>query len=409
MERLRGVSALDSDGSRLRALYDGGSVLRGAMAYRVLLGAIVLGVLLRVVLIGISYGSNDMTTWIRFADFIRADGIWNLYRYDQGFNHPPLMGWMAAGLRTLALWTGIPFPVLFKLPCLIGDVLVMVVLWRCWRESGHIVAAAAAALFSCNPISILVTAYHGNTDSLVGAFGLFAAFAMSRHRYATAGLLVALAANVKIVGVLWAPALFFLCYDRRAMSRFVFGIGVGMLPFVLPLLIAPAEFHRNVLSYGSAPRNWGISRLIGGGVGQLKSLSAELHTQFLAWGRYLTVAGILSWAIFGRIVHLDPFRAGALAFAAFLTLAPGFGIQYLVWIVPVLAAVSLRYSLRYALLGGLFALLVYLTWLTGDWPLSSRHRGIPAPAWVVGLFVWATLVSFQWQVLRSVLLANRRE
>jgi hypothetical protein len=50
--RLKGVSVLSSAGSRLHALYDGGSVLRGAMAYRVLPGGIVLGVPLRVVLIG---------------------------------------------------------------------------------------------------------------------------------------------------------------------------------------------------------------------------------------------------------------------------------------------------------------------------------------------------------------------
>ena len=380
-----------------------GSVLRGAMAYRVLLGAVVLGLLLRVVLIGISYGSNDMAAWTQFADGIRGNGIWELYRNDLRFNHPPLMGWMAAGLRTLALWTGIPFSILFKLPCLVGDGLVMVVLWRCWRESGHIVAAAAVALFSCNPVSILVTAHHGNTDSLVAAFGLFEAFAMSRHRYATAGFLVALAANVKIVGVLWAPGLFFLCYDRRAMSRFALGIALGMLPFVLPLLAAPAEFQRNVLSYASKPRNWGIHRLISDGHGRLGPVSVQLQRQFLAWGRYLVLGGVLSWAIFGRVVRLDPFRAAALAFAAFLTLAPGFAIQYLVWIVPVLAAASLGYSMRYALLCGLVALLDYGTWLTYEWPLSTHHLGIAIPASVIGLFVWATLLSFQWQVLRSAL------
>jgi hypothetical protein len=259
------------------------------------------------------------------------------------------------------------------------------------------------ALFSCNPVSILVTAFHGNTDSLVAAFGLFAAFAMSRHRYATAGFLVALAANVKIVGVLWAPGLFFLCYDRRAMSRFVFGMAAGMLPFVSPLVAAPAEFHRNVVSYSSEPRNWGIYRLISGGQRHFDPIFAELQRQFLVLGRYLVLGGVVSWAILGRVVRLDPFRAAALAFAAFLTLAPGFGIQYLVWIVPVLAATSMGYSLRYALLGGLMALLDYGTWLTSDWPLSTRHMTIATPAWMVGLFVWATLLSFQWQVLRSVL------
>jgi len=374
-----------------------------AFAYRALLGAIVLGVLLRVVLVSVSVGSNDMTTWTEFADGIRANGIWNLYRDDLRFNHPPLMGWMAAGLRAVASWTGIPFSMLFKLPCLIGDGLIMVVLWRCWRESGHIIAAAAVALFSLNPISILVTAHHGNTDSLVAAFGLFAAYAMSREQYARAGFLVALAANVKIIGVLWAPALFLLCYDRRAMSRFALGIAVGMLPFVLPLVAAPAEFHRNVLSYASKPRGWGIHRLIIHGEGRLEPLSIELRRQFLSWGRYLALGGVLFWAIFGRVVRLDPFRAAALTFAAFLTLTPGFAIQYLVWIVPVLAAASLGYSLRYALLGGLVACIDYLTWLTDEWPLRTHHLGVAILASTVGLFVWATLLSFQWQVLRSAL------
>jgi hypothetical protein len=48
------------------------------------------------------------------------------------------------------------------------------------------------------------------------------------------------------------------------------------------------------------------------------------------------------------------------------------------------------------------ALLDYGTWLMYDWPLTTRHMGIATPAWVVGLFVWATLLSFQWHVLRSI-------
>jgi hypothetical protein len=92
-----------------------------------------------------------------------------------------------------------------------------------------------------------------------------------------------------------------------------------------------------------------------------------------------------------------------LTFAAFLTLTPGFAIQYLVWIVPVLAAASLGYSLRYALLGGLVACIDYLTWLTDEWPLRTHHLGVAILASTVGLFVWATLLSFQWQVLRSAL------
>jgi hypothetical protein len=191
------------------------------------------------------------------------------------------------------------------------------------------------------------------------------------------------------------------------MSRFALGMAVGMLPFVLPLVGVPSEFHRNVLSYGSKPRGWGISRLIAGGQGRLELLSVSLQRQFLSWGRYVALGGVLAWAIFGRVARLDPFRAAALAFAVFLTLTPGFAIQYLVWIVPVLAAASLGYSLRYALLGGLVASLDYFTWLTDDWPLTTHHLGIAILATTLGLFVWATLISFQWSVFFAV--RSRRE
>jgi hypothetical protein len=252
----------------------------------------------------------------------------------------------------------------------------------------------------------LVTAFHGNTDSMVGALGLAAAYALWRRRPGWAGLLLALCVNVKIVGLIWAPCLALLCADSRARLRFVGGMALGMLPFAWPLWTVAAEFQRNVLLYTPWPRDWGLYLFVSDGVGTLGAASGELEELFLFAGRYLIILGVMTWAFLGRWARISPFRATTLAMAAFLSLTPGFGVQYLVWIVPSLAAVSFRASLRYAILGGFFALLLYVIWLQPGWPLASEHRGIPMPASTVGLFAWATLVAFQWQSLKGIVRAK---
>ena len=82
----------------------------------------------------------------------------------------PLMGWMKQGLLQLAEATGVPFRVLFKLPTLVADVACLGMTLRPPLGQSSVgpketTVWIAMAVFACNPIGILVTAFHGNTDS----------------------------------------------------------------------------------------------------------------------------------------------------------------------------------------------------------------------------------------------------
>jgi len=327
---------------------------------RLLAGLIATGMLTRIVIIAVTTGSNDMRTWTRFAETIRSEGMWALYDGDVLFNHPPIVGMTAAALNWVAEATGIPFEYLFKLPMLIGDFFVLWLLWTIWSTRSRQKTLMAMALFACNPISILATAHHGNTDSLVAALVLLAARQHSRNAMFTAGLALAVAGNVKIVVGLCIPALLLLIRERVQLQRIIAGGAVGAIPFA----IAAAAYE--------------------------------------SVGRLIILVTMIVFAVLGRRRDWSPYKAAALAFASFLVVTAGWGIQYTVWLVPVLAAASITWSARYAAIVGAFVILLYGEYVVWEFPIRTWHNGQPEPITaVVGLVAWVWMIWWMIAELRN--------
>ena len=363
--------------------------------------------LARLVVIAVSNGSNDMVTWTEFASFIRQHGIWQAYRSIPEFNHPPLMGLLSAALLQLSLWSHIAFRVLWKLPPLVADLCALRLLWGYFMPRGKLWAAAAIALFSCNPISISVTAFHGNTDSLCAVLALYAALLHGRGKPLLAGLALAAAINVKLIPVILAPGFLFLCSNRRAALRFLVGFSLGCVPLAVACLVVPHEFYVNALRYNSELERWGLEAWGLEAESEYPRLFQLLTVKYRRIGGnvILVVATVL--AALGRSARWDMVRVGAVVLAAFLFLAPGFGVQYLVWLVPLLAAASLRYSVWWGLFGGAFALLDYHSFLTDEWPLRSYHSRINHTVGLVGLCAWAVLGIFLCREMVALLREQR--
>jgi hypothetical protein len=322
-------------------------------------------VVLLVVLIGKSimsfrvYGTNDMTYWAGFSKVIEAHGTFEIYKRVKIYNHPPLMSWMLVALRFAETTTHLPFPFLFRMPAIIADGLFVLMLWRLlapWDERKKTIVCVLCAL---NPISFLVSGFHGNTDPVFIFLVLLAVFLRETKRsYIGAGMVYGLSMCVKIVPILLAPAFFFAILSWRDRCRFFAGASViPMLVFVPYLVVDRDSVARNIFQYGGLNGIWGIGHVMSSIFMNpeiekgIREGSYKLYQYHVLYGRFLIAAPLLLFSYFfvGRR-HMSMMGACFLTFAWFLTITPGFGVQYLSW----LAGFSVVW---FPLLGGLFTFL----------------------------------------------------
>ena len=109
------------------------------------------------------------------AQGVHDIGLIEHYRVDDVskhpiFNHPPFLGECAALLWAFSQRSGIGFGILFRLPTAIADLLTAYLLTRFFIGSAYRPLVFVA--YWLNPLAIIFSAYHGNTDSLVPSFVL---------------------------------------------------------------------------------------------------------------------------------------------------------------------------------------------------------------------------------------------
>ena len=142
-----------------------------------------LGILASFVLLFYSTGSNDIHTWQGFATEIRTLGLFQIYKADELFNHPPLMGIMAWQLLEISILLGVPFPFVFKLVPVLANVAAAIFLGVMWSRKADLRRGMwAFALFSWALGSVLVAAHHGNTDCLMAFLCLLALYFLEQKR-----------------------------------------------------------------------------------------------------------------------------------------------------------------------------------------------------------------------------------
>ena len=374
----------------------------------ILLGVGLLGLLARIWVIQHSLGSNDMVTWRLFAADIDLYGLGFLYDNTQDFNHPPLMGLLAHLLYVMAATTGVRFDVLFKIPQLLADAGAAALIYWAWQRKSARCAALVVALFCWNPASLLVSAYHGNTDALCVALALAATLLVDRQRPLLAGLALGASINVKLIPVLLIPVLYSCWGDWRRAARFTVGLSFGVLPFVPIAIWHWQGFYAHVLTYRPVPGNWGILSI-------LSALKTNANWGTLIQRFHLMTFWEQSGAHFAILVPLvlagvnlargRPWSArelGACVLAAFLFLAPGYGIQYIAYPVALLFVANLNRAVIFSTTAGLYAFVLYFSLWTHTRPFYSDFRvGHPVGAVVVGHLAWLLLIPTVVELLRA--------
>jgi hypothetical protein len=290
-----------------------------------------LGLVLRIVPAVLIRGTDDVSSWQSWGWYL-AQGR-NPYQSPYLIAWPPLWPIWAGLSYVTADVTGIPFHAIGKLLPIAADLVLIAVLFEAAGE-------AAAFAYALNPVSIYTTAIHGNFDALPALCLTVAVVAASRMEERRAGWWLGIGAAIKTWPLLLLPAVIAPLRSLRTRVRaaaIAIGVFAGALLVALP---AGRSAVAGILSYRSAAGWWGISSIswLCGGCIPPAILSA------IFYGAMAAVALLL-------LVKQTPAAEGTLLLLLTLFVTtPGFGLQYLVWLVPVALLADRRRALWYSAL-----------------------------------------------------------
>jgi uncharacterized membrane protein len=263
----------------------------------------------------------------------------NPYETKRLYPYPPLWAPFEAGAEWLSRHGVGSFPINVKLPVLFADLLIVIALVAAGRAGRA--PPAAAWIYAAHPVSVLVTGFHGQFDSIALLFVLLALDALARGRRDASALLLAAAIGTKSFPVLLVPFLAFAGAATwpRALRFAILAlapVALVLLPFAIADLPA---LRRELLAYsGIADFGWtgfvrGVTWLATGDLARSEArfwpvASMASKVLFLAaWGAVI-LATRRGW------LALTPARACLTTFVAFNVFYGALSAQYLLWVVP---------------------------------------------------------------------------
>src|SRR5260370_19413325 len=197
--------------------------------------AILIGAALRVYCVAFTNGTGDMDDWEDHAQQVLNRGLIGYYHANSFANHPPFISKVSALILQIVTVIHTPFRILFRVTFALLDAGNALLLFSLlpenrWRFFG-------TACYWLSPTAILISAYHGNTDTAVAFFLLLTVWLAMKQRILSSGAAFGASLWVKLPGRLALPALFALF--RRWRIRGIFLLPAAIIPFLtyLPALV----------------------------------------------------------------------------------------------------------------------------------------------------------------------------
>jgi hypothetical protein len=255
------------------------------------------------------------------------------------------------------------------------------------------------------PASILISGFHGNTDPVMIFFVLLSVYLLQLNRPMTwlAGLAFGMSMNIKVLPLMFIPALFWFLPNARRRIEFFGSAAAIFVTASLPYLVQDPFFVLvRVFLYRSIYGLWGLSRLF-----TELGAPASLNRLYGAMGAVGLLAGVTAISFrMNRAKKKPPlFLQFGLVMFFFMALTPGFGVQYLAWLAPWVVALGPWAALLYYCTSGIFLFLVYNYWTHGlPWYLADAHQAGWWHGYIVGfeLLCWMSVIFLLIMLLRQV-------
>ena len=293
---------------------------------------------------------------------------------------------------------GLYFPFTLRLFPLLADAFIVILIFLTMRRKVSTDEACRWALvYALNPITICVTACHGQFDVLPAALTFGALLFVPRSSWRT-GLFLGLGVLDKSWPVLAWPQI--MANLRSLRQRVIVTVMMAGIPLVAVELYTlyfhakPLNVLLKAISYNWGVGIWGYTYLLRIILIKLLNLP-HVWEWFLEVSRYITI-GILGWIWFARARYQSSVRGFLSILFGFFAFGHAFSIQYLLW--PVVFAVYLRdriWLARYILGASSYMFLAYYTLIFQNvithimpWPQADLFLIIPSgiPVWLITVF-----------------------
>ncbi len=283
---------------------------------------------------------------------------------------------LATAPLVASLWTGFSYAFWLKVPAIVADLVIALAL-RTMPRGGD----RAAFLYMLNPVTFLLSVYHGQLHTVATACAVLALRYADSNRAVGSGVALGLAASVRQhFGLLVLPLVLHNRTRRRAMLM-SFGLVVALSNITLWSGWYQDRLATPVWAYGA----WGYGMLLLQGPRLLALLgfsgmasvtegvnhALQWHGPKLYWIWTALFWGWI-WHRHQRRQAPDLWRSALVFLLGLYAISPGFGVQWLIWAVPCWLIVDRPGALRYSALAGAFLAGSY--W---QWSLNAKY-GVPS-------------------------------
>jgi hypothetical protein len=354
--------------------------------------AMLIGAALRIYCLVFTNGTGDMDDWEDHAQQVRDRGLIGYYHANSFANHPPFISKVGALILQIATVTHIPFRILFRTPFALldaGNTLLLFLLLpeNRWRF-------LATACYWLSPAAILISAYHGNTDTAVAFFLLLTVWLATKQRILSSGAAFGASLWVKLPGVLALPALLILFRHWRLRALFLLAAVITALSTYLPALVQDYKVvYTNVFGYrglilqtASGVPLWGPSVLLFSTVAPIqawpdKYLRPALFLLEHSWSIAIAAILLLCWLRRNRASLQEVCATIGMAYAVLFGFSDYWAFQYFAWALPFWFFLRWWFSVPAVSLTSVYLYLLHWTfcgngWLLGGWDFLG-HPNLP--------------------------------
>jgi hypothetical protein len=337
-----------------------------------------------------TYGTNDALTFEADIANVEGAGPRELYRQGvepmpgrrQPFSHsPPLIHGLLL-LKQLENKSGLPVRFWLRVCCALADFACIGLLWKIGVRS-----RASLLLTMLAPVSIMISGFHVNTDPLLVCGILSCVCLIQSRRFASAGIALGIALSIKLAALVFIPALLIAAGAKRS-TTILGAAGVCFCGLSLPYIWEfPGAIFTSMLNYAGLYGFWGIPAI------SLLTGADGLHFWYERFGKFVALGavGLAAIVIRNGERREEMLQNCGLSAALFLLFTPGFGVQYLVYLVPWLAVSRGLVAVNFYAVSGAF-LATFYTWGSGGFPWYSANtfstRFMPVSVFWLGLLTW---------------------